>query len=212
MTTLDDLTAREKALSAALDAPRRAARSLIASKVADTASHAGRGLTAALIDTPDGRSTVARARRGRSFAAAVARLRELADALASLIADWREESYREGFAWWADRVPDGMARPGEIGPTIVGVSEARGMVLHGESVYSEVTHAADEAARRLLTTVARAARKGLPAADARDLIDGWESRTVATLTAAVDRMLSDSQVAADQLAMRGTVRPELLEA
>lgn len=209
--SLADLAHKVDNQTLALDAPRRVARDLIRAKVADARSHAANALTERAKGTPDGRPTIALVRRSRSYAAAVNRLSELASSLVVDVADWREAAYRESFAWWADHIPESTRRPGNIQPAAAAVSWCRGMALHGTALATEVNAATNSATRRLLATLSQSASRAIDGKAGVDLLKGWELRTVASLTAVADHLLSDSLAMVDRKAGRDVCRPDLLE-
>jgi len=209
-TTLAALDAKAARQEHALDAPRRAARALIAGKVADAHAHAVKAMTAKARNTPDGRQTAAVVRRSPSYQAARNRLVELTDALRSLVADWRETAYRTAFAEWRETLPPEWLGTNTV-PRQVDISWARGMALHGLPLITEITAATNDAGRRLWAVVGQAATRALSGRDSLGLIQAWETRTVSALNAVADHLLSDSQVMIDRKVGRDVVKPELLD-
>lgn len=210
MTTLADLDAKADRQVKALNAPKREARRLIEGKIADAHAHAVKALTAKAKDTPDGRATIATVRRSPSFQAALSRLDELKTGLVELVAEWRVRSYRAAFIEWTETVPEEWLRPNPM-PTDKNLSWARGFALHGMPLISEVGDATKMAGRRLGAVIAQAATRTLQDRASLDLIRAWETRTVGSLIAVADRLLSDSQIMVDRKAGRDVCRPELLE-
>ena len=196
------------------------ALALIKAKVQDARAHASKAVTESLKQTPDGRPTARKARRSPSSQAAAKRLDELLDALAGpsvsglnqgLIRDAREALYREAFDRWKVDIPEGLRRSLES-PTLAAIAAARGLILHGYDLRSELSTTFDAQKTRLAAATVLAGSRGATSTTKVDLLGHWELAATNEISRVVALALGDSAVALDRIAGRDLVRPELLDA
>jgi hypothetical protein len=191
--------------------------SAIRAKVSDARAHAANAVTEALRATPDGRATIRKATRSRSFQAAMARLDELwTDLCGPSVAsrdgklrDAREAFYRKCFELWTPLIPQDM-RAGADEPTAAAIA-ARTMVLHGYDLRIELAGPIGTAERNLQSAVVRAGNREATKRTSIDLLAGWEQSTRTSLEQSVRIALGDALIALDVQAGRDQVRPEFLD-
>lgn len=189
------------------------AAALIDARIGDARAHAWNAITQRVVSAPDGRKTWRLAQQTKGYQAAVKRLAELADVLAGstglsldgLIRDARAQFYRRSFDLWAIP-PELLAR--DPRPTKAGERAARGLVIHGYDLRSEVLDVTDSATRGLSSTVAVGGSRDATDKQAADLLDGWESRSAHAIRQRVAGLLSDSEVAIYNLVGREMVDPK----
>jgi hypothetical protein len=189
---------------------------VVGSKVADARAHAEASLTGTLVDTPDGRPTLARVRRSRSLLAAGARLDELLARLAGpssrsldgLVRDAWEAAYRDCLAWWLGELPESV-RIGRPEPTAAGLRGARSAVIEGRDARDWLAGPVEAARRGLKARVAAAASPAVGEAERRRMLAAWASGTARTLAQSVTQLVAAGVFRADDLASRAAVRPEL---
>lgn len=195
------------------------ARSLVNQAVSNAAAHATKALTDRLRRAPDGRRTLARARRSPSLKAAHNRLTELLDALAGpsidsvegLIRDSREDLYKDALKRWSDLIPDQYLRPD---PATIRVEESLGvrrLTLHGLELRAELRAPIDTAIRNLDAVLGQAAGRSTADHVASDLIDGWAMRARDAIGQAVQTAVMDGAYRCDVAAGWYCVKPELRE-
>jgi hypothetical protein len=204
------LTARITRQSADVARVTREAGRLVKDKLADSRAHALAALTETLKDTPEGRPTIARARRSRSYLAALNRLVELQADLVELIGNAREAFYRASFAEWAALMPDGVLRSPDPEPALDRIARCRAVVWHGTTLQGQIKAPTDAARRRLLSALAVAARRDQPERDAASLLTTWGRQAEKAIGMAAALAVNDSWGLADRMSGRDVVKAELL--
>lgn len=187
----------------------------IADRLADARAHAWNALTQRVVSAGDGRATWRAATLTRGWKAALARLDELADALAGpgkaslagLIRDARAGFYRDSFDLLAGSVPPEIAAANQS-PTKAGEAEARGLVIHGLDLRTEIEAFVAETTRALQAVVTAAGGRDESDAAARIALAGWEGRSRDRLSKRVAAVLSDSEVAIFNLVGRSMIDPK----
>lgn len=190
----------------------KAAR-LIDARIGDARAHAWNAITQRVVTAPDGRKTWRAAVLTRSYQAAVRRLDELTDDLAGptrmsldgLLRDARAAFYRDSFGRWA--IPPELLAP-DPRPDATGERLARGLVIHGYDLRTEVADAIRIATTGLQAAVTVAGGRTITDDQARATLDGWESQKVHAIKQRVDDLLSDSYVAIYNLVGREMVDPK----
>jgi hypothetical protein len=191
----------------------------IDAKFADALSHARNAVTETLKRKPDGRPTIRHASRSPSSTAALARLDELlawlagpsVSSLAGFVRDARATFYVDSFGAWKPFIPAELWVSPDPMPTVAGTNRARGAVLHGMDLRTELAGPIDRAKRSLRAAVAVAGRRGTTGKLSDQLLLTWRTQNQAAVTAAVHRALSDSQMDADVRAGRDLVHEDYLE-
>jgi hypothetical protein len=189
------------------------AATLIDARIGDARAHAWNAITQRVVTAPDGRKTWQQAVLTRSYKAAVTRLDEIADDLAGpskysldgLLRDARAAFYRDAFGRW-NFEPQYLA-PNPV-PTKSGERVARGLVIHGYDLRSEVLDATQTASNGLQAAVTMAGRRDMTDDQARAVLDGWESQKAHAIRQRVDGLLNDSYVAILNLVGREMIDPK----
>lgn len=205
MAAIDPLAIRWDAQEPLLLEWQSKADELIGRKLDDVAGHATKALTDVLKATPDGRPTVRKAYRSRSYKAAANRLDELLDALAGpavnsltgMIRDAREAFYRSSFAFWLPFIPEHLWAEPEPVPTRKALTDVRRLILHGYELRDELATPFARAQRSLLAALGLAGLRSTPDHVATEIIEAWHLRTDGSLKKAVAIALSDSQARID---------------
>lgn len=207
--TLDAKDAANRRAVASLSAEAERA---IRAGVRDAAAHAARALTDALDAATEGRPTIAKARRSRSYLAARRRLAGLAESLVAMAEAARESAYAESWRWWASHLDAGLLRPGADpeAPTAGGLGRARTAVLHGRTIAQTARPVADHAAATLLQTLALAGHRAASQERADALLEQWAGRTIAAYGRAAKGLMADAVALGDKLAGRDAIDPDLL--
>lgn len=190
----------------------KAAR-LIDARIGDARAHAWNAITQRVVTAPDGRKTWRAAVLTRSYNAALSRLDELADDLAGpaktsldgLLRDARAAFYRGSFEQWT--IPPELLAV-DPRPTKTGERMARGLVLHGYDLRTEVADAIQTATTGLQAAVTVAGGRDATDAQSRAVLDGWESQKAHAIKQRVDGLLSDSYVAIYNLVGREMIDPK----
>ena len=191
----------------------------IAAKIADARAHAENALTETLKGTPDGRATALKANRSRSLLAAQTRLQELLVDLAGpttislegLVRDAREAFYRDATARTFPLIPSKLLARSDPTPTRLGLSKARGLVLHGQDIHSELQAPISAAGRNLAAAVVLAGNQSTSKRAGRNRLDDWARTAKASIERAATLALGDSRVALEVIAGRDLVRSEFLD-
>jgi hypothetical protein len=178
----------------------RAAHALVVTKMADAAAHAERALTATLLATPDGRPTLRRAARSRSFRTALKRLDELdaaltgprTNSLTGLLRDARETFYRDAFELWKPHL-DPALHYADRGPTQEGAARARGFLVFGLDLYQDLAGPLDDARRSLSGAIATAGRRAAAGRQGAALLALWQRNSTSLLQARVSTVLAVNQ-------------------
>lgn len=203
------MEAKARAEDAAVAARWREAAATVERGTAAAGDHALAALTGSLKAEPDGRRTLAKARRSRSYAAAEARLTELGADLVGMVRSAREQFYRDAYDHWSRVMPTEFLKAVPPVPTARELSAVRGFPIGGTTVAAEFGALVAGARRRLLAALTRASARGRPASVAVDAVRAWRAREAGTLASAARRALSDSQVFADTAAGWHVARPDL---
>lgn len=213
MVYADPLTLRWDAQEPILLEWRGQAEGLIDRKLDDAAAHGAKALTDALKTTPDGRLTVRRAARSRSYRAAANRIDELLDdlvgpavnSLTGLIRDAREAFYVASFASWLPIIPEHLWVVPDPQPTQNALAGVRRIVLHGYELREELATPVVRVKRSLLAALGQAGLRSTPDSVATEILDGWRDRAGGSLKKVVAVVLSDSQARADVIASRNII-------
>lgn len=168
-------------------------------KLDDAAAHAEKAATDALRSTPDGRPSARKAASSPSLRAAKSRIEELrvelvgprADSLSGLMRDARAEFYRSAFAWAAPYLVPEVHRL-DAEPTKAGEAVARGAVIHGYDLASEVQGVFDAAQRTLSAVVLLASSESLEPGRAGPLLAAWKLKQRRTISSRAALCLGDS--------------------
>lgn len=188
---------------------------VIADRLADARGHAWNALTERVAKAGDGRSTWRAARTSRGYQAATARMDELARALRGktplsldgLIRDARAAFYREAFPLLEPTIPAEVRKP-KWGPTKAGEDAARGMVIHGVDLASEVDATIAAAKAQLKAAINLAGRRDELDRAAAGRLDRWEEASLRAIRAKAMATLSDSEAAAFNLAAADMIDPK----
>jgi len=178
--------------------------------VDDALAHAKTALTDALRDQPDGRQTIAHARRSRSFIAAGNRLDEMESDLVELVQDFRETTYRDRFAWWQGCTPVDCLRSIDAEPTLENVARCRAAILHQDPPAKPWKVLVDRQQRLLLTALTQAGGQAVRKAQGADVLANWARTTRKALANLVASSVNDSWVMADKKAGRDVAKEKLL--
>jgi len=192
----------------ATDHARKAGR-LVGDKVSDAAAHINKAATDALRSTPDGKPTLARARRSPSFAAAMDRLDELVGRIVRIEQAAREDAYRQSYAWHRESLPQELRSAGES-PSARRLAQCRDFPILGYSAKDRTMDAVDSAKRSALATLARTSTRALERSAGADAIEAWgdaASRSIATVAA---QSIGDGATWAARMAGRDAIRDDLL--
>ena len=182
---------------------------LVDDKVSDAVAHLHKAATNALRDTPDGKPTLARARRSPSFVAAMDRLDELILPIVRIEQGAREDVYRRSHTWHRESLPKELRSPGES-PSDRRVDRCRNFLILGYSIKDRLTVAVDAAKRSALSSLARASTRAVERSAGTDVIEAWgdvAARSIATVAA---QSIGDGVTWADRMAGRDAIRAELL--
>ena len=179
-------------------------------------AHANLALTETLKATPDGRRTLRRASHNRSFVAALADIDDLLVALtgptktslAGKLRDVRAVLYRAAFIGWVRTFPEPYTVGRNTPPSQARINLARGLVLHGMDLRTEIAGSIDRAKRDLLATIEVAARRESRARNSADLLKAWRDRAVNAITSTCKTAIGDSLVALESLAGVDAVKPQ----
>lgn len=210
--------ARRREIHSAAMASAGPSLNAIRVRVADAAAHARSALTGTLIDAPDGRATLARARRSRSLRAASARLDELATDLAGPSVRSLDGTIRD--AWealflssWSharsEAHPDDLD-PRRPRPSASNLSSARRIVLEGLDARGLVAGPIEAARRKLAARVVALASPTRSGADRSDALRGWRAEAERSITSAAALAIFTGAYRLDAMAARLVLRPELL--
>jgi hypothetical protein len=188
----------------------------INSKVADARAHAEKAVTETLKAKQDGRATLRHANRSPSLAAAMARLDELLDDLAGpsstslqgILRDGREAIYREAFARWLPQIPPELLVRPDPEPTAAAIAAARGVVLHGRDLRSDIGAVVATAQQRLRSAVVLAGSAGGTV----DQLGAWEQSARQQLSRAVQLAWGDAAIALERMAGADLIHPDHIEA
>jgi hypothetical protein len=192
----------------------------IDSKIDDAEAHALRALTETLKDTAEGRATIRKAVKSRSYIAAVSRLKEIADyvagpsddSLAGFIADAREAFLVEAFREWTPLTPRDVRRLSQslpVEPTIAERRAIRRLALHGSTVRGEINGRIQIVKRGLAAAVAQAGNRQLGSRESAAIIRTWSTKAKKSLAALVRLLLLDSVSLADTAAQYYIIRAEM---
>lgn len=209
MLTQRQLAAKVAAQSRHVAAWSRKADDLARRKVGDAQAHALRALTATLVDTPDGRPTLAAVRRSPSLGAAHARLDELAAGLVDLIDAARRALYAESWGAWRAILPPEVLRRGDK-PRPADIDRCARAVLHGKTPAGWVAGPIEAAARDLEAQLTRAASRANPAREAEGILRAWGQRTLRAVQANTHIAMNDSYGISDRMSGRDACKPDLL--
>lgn len=203
--------ATRKGEEADLAAAVAEARALARRALGDAAAHARNVLSEALRDAPEGRATAAKARRNRSYHAAMAKLDGLLADLTQLVGDFRGRTYVEEYRHWTDYLPARVLRvpPGNDPPARL-IDRARAAMVHGLTPRQAIRPAIVRAKQSLLPALTVAGNRATPRRDAGDHVGLWARRSASAVEAIARSVLVDSQTLAHRLAGRDAIRPELL--
>lgn len=175
----------------------------------DATAHAERALTKVAREARAGKPTLVLIRAGRSYNAALERIRETTDDLRGIVGEARERFYGIAYVGWVACLDPQWLRPGAR-PTQERASFVRGLALHGYPLDAELRNACEALERSLEQAIALASTPGLTQ-DPGGVVEGWDQRSRASLRSLSERLIDDSWVAADRAAGRDCLRPELLE-
>lgn len=189
---------------------------LAESRIEDARAHAEKAITGRVKDAADGRQTWRLATAGRSFKAALSRLRELTDALCGpaktsldgLVRDARAAFYRDSWAAWHPEIPAEYRASDSETPPKANLAAIRGATSHGYDLRSELAPAIEQAARTLQAAVTAAGGSGVSDAHAQAMLSAWETRAKATITQRIAAVISDSDVGAHYLAGLHLIHPD----
>lgn len=182
---------------------------LVGDKVSDAVAHLHKAATNALRDTPDGKPTLARAKRSPSFGAAMDRLDGLVDRLVRIEQAAREDAYRRSYDWHRERLPQELRSPDES-PSDRRVDRCRNFTILGYSVRDRIMVAVDTAKRSALASLARASTRAVERSAGTDVVEAWgdvASRSLATVAA---QAIGDGATWAARMAGRDAIKAELL--
>jgi hypothetical protein len=174
----------------------------IDSQVENARAHAEKGMTRAVINADEGRSTWRQLNRQKSARAAQKRLDDLREhlvgigkvSLGGLIQDARDKFHREAFEHWRaqpgfDKILDPDARP-----TANSIRMARGLIIHDKSPFEEIAPVFLSISQQLTSAMNAAAVQGLPERHQDAIFSTWENKAKDRLKQKAKEMLSDSQI------------------
>ena len=193
------------------------ATALIERRIADARSHAEGAVTQAALDAPDGRSTWQVASRSRFVTAAENRLRELLDqlvgptpqSLSGLLRKANATFYRQAVLEIDWDVPESIRSKSYGRVSKRRLREARGLIVFGKDLRSELAGPIEESIRNLKATVVSASKQGSTKGSRKQAFDLWESRAKALVSTVAGYALGNAQFALFQLAGRDQVDASL---
>lgn len=178
------------------------ANGLISDRLDDARAHAARAITERAKQAPDGKPTLQLVTQSRSFQAAVNRLDALHDSLVELTKDARAFFYRDSFRLWLPSIPVEIRISDDPKPTREGERQARGLVLYGTDLVTEIGAGIEDASRGLRAAVTMAASKAALPKEINAALDTWQRQKTDALKQRARTALSDSDVAVHQLVGR----------
>ena len=188
------------------------AGSVVDARMADARAHAWNALTHRVASARDDRHGRRAAMATRGHRAAVDRLDEITDTLAGptaasrlgVIRDARAAFYRDSFPLWEPNIPEVLKAP-DPRPNKSGERQARGLVVHGYDLRSEVADVVNGAKRAMAAAVTLAGRASVDDRQASDILDGWESQRREAIRRRVNMLIADSEVAIYNLVGRSMI-------